>query len=425
MNDNSTNATATTDLEAVTVDEAVDDTVGEATEEPGPSTAEPLYEQVNVPEETAPPPKKKVSLKDILVFAQKKIFTPKVCSIILISLGSLITATCLLQMVFWGLSVKDTYLNYWESIKTFDFINIIIMAFMALFVLVLFINTIKSIVSLIKKGHEVRFETVSTLFAFFLFSMFVTKLFGWKPLLISNFKFEPLLKIIVILVIAYAFVRLFVKDFGARICPFAFSCGTIAVSIVMFAQNVGNFASFTIGGTGSFQLADLNIYRYIQSAIAESNPTAITSVESIFFRCGTEIYIDGIDLNEEIFVVLLQFVPIMVSGILPYVAISLLGYLMFCLVSRNYVQYYNLQTCKKISISMLIVSILSLAATIGLYFTCKLTSTHLSVQLNYTNIVLTIVLCIVMIVTTSLPWKIYNAIYNRRYAAYKKIEGGN
>ena len=134
---------------------------------------------------------------------------------------------------------------------------------------------------------------------------------------------------------------------------------------------------------------------------------------------------DVLDLDEEILVIMSQFVPIMVSNVLPYVAISLLGYLMFGLVGRNYMQYYNLQTCKKISITMLVVTILSLAATIGLHFACKLTNAHLAVQLDYANIIVTVILCIVMIVVTSLPWKIYNIIYKHRYAAYQKSEGGN
>ena len=74
---------------------------------------------------------------------------------------------------------------------------------------------------------------------------------------------------------------------------------------------------------------------------------------------------------------------------------------------------------------MLVAEILSLAATYGLQFACKSTDAPLAVQLNYTNIIVTTVLCIVMIVVTSLPWKIYNIIYRYRYTAYKKNEGGN
>lgn len=424
MSDNATNTAVEKDIETVASNETVVDVPIDQGTNDNTVSMEPTYEQADVQEEE---PKKKVSLKDILLFAQNNIFTPKVCNIILLSLGIIITALCMVQMVFWGLSIKDTYLNYWETIKTLDFINIGVMVFMVLFVLVLLVNIIKGIVSLIKKGHETRFETVSTLFAFCIFSMFVTKLFDGYNLLISNFSFSPILKILIILTIVYAFVRLFVKDFAARICPLAFSCGAIVLAIVMFSQDIGNFATYTIDGATSFNLADLNIYKYMQSAIGfGTNAETTSGIDSLFFEYGNVINFSGIDLDETIVVILLQFVPVMVANILPYAAISLLGYLIYGLVGRNYSQYYNLQSCKKISITMLVVSVFSLAATIGLHFICKATNLcPLAVQVNYANAIVTILLCVVMIVVTSLPWKIYNVIYKHRYAAYQKSEGGN
>jgi len=195
----------------------------------------------------------------------------------------------------------------------------------------------------------------------------------------------------------------------------------------MFSQDIGNFATYTIDGTTSFNLADLNVYKYMQSAIGFGTTAEATSgIDSLFFEYGNVINFSGIDLDETIVVILLQFVPIMVANILPYAAISLLGYLIYGLVGRNYTQYYNLQSCKKISVTMLVVSVFSLAATIGLHFICKATNLcPLAVQVNYANAIVTILLCVVMIVVTSLPWKIYNVIYKHRYAAYQKSEGGN
>ena len=43
----------------------------------------------------------------------------------------------------------------------------------------------------------------------------------------------------------------------------------------------------------------------------------------------------------------------------------------------------------------------------------------------YVNIVMTMALCILMIIATSLPWKIYHIIYKHHYAVYKKSEGSN
>ena len=51
------------------------------------------------------------------------------------------------------------------------------MAFMLLFVIVMLVSIIRSIVSLIKKEHTPRFEVFTTLFAFYMFYIFVTKMF--------------------------------------------------------------------------------------------------------------------------------------------------------------------------------------------------------------------------------------------------------
>lgn len=424
MSDNATDAAVEKDIETVSSDEKVVDVHMDQGTNDDTVNMEPTCKQADVQEDK---PQKEVSLKDILLFAQNNIFTPKVCNIILLSLGIIITALCMIQMVFWGLSIKNTYSNYWESIKTLDFINIGVMVFMVLFVLVLLVNIIIGIVSLIKKGHETRFETVSTMFAFSIFSMFVTKLFDGHDLLISNVSFSPILKILIILTIVYAFVRLFVKDFAARICPFAFSCGAIVLAIVMFSQDVGNFATYTIDDSVRFNLVDLNIYKYMQSAIGfETSAEATSGIDSLFFEYGNEIKLSGIDLDETIVVILLQFVPIMVANVLPYAAISLLGYLIYGLVGSNYTQYYNLQFCKKISVTMLVVSVLSLIATIGLHLICKATNLcSIAVQVNYANAIATILICVLLIVVTFLPWKIYNVIYKHRYAAYQKSKGGN
>lgn len=447
MSENSTNTTVNHALEPIDSAGAAEGVAVEIMEEKISTSTDSIYEMAEVPEET---PKKRgkakkqaskkknaseeenalekeeASKKKRSIFSPKTIGFSKLCNAILILLGNSIVALCLAQIIFWGLRIKDTYLDYWKAIRTFDYINIVMMAFIILFVLVLVVHIIKSIVSLMKSGHELQFEIVSTLLAFYIFTMFVTKLFRGTTLLISNFTFEPLLNIILVLVLAYALFRLFVKDFGARIWPIAFSGVAIILSIIMFTQNAGNFAEFTIDGVQTFQLSDLNIYRYINSVIDFFLDAGVAAdLESKFLACGTAIRIKGIVLNEEIIVILLQFVSIMVSNLLPFAAISLLGYLGFGLVGGNHIQYYNLQNCKKVSVTMLVVSIFHLASTIGLYFICKLTNARIAVQIDYVNIVMTMALCILMIIATSLPWKIYHIIYKHHYAVYKKSEGSN
>ena len=304
MSEISSNTAVEQEMETVTSDETVVDVPIDIANNDNTVSMKPTYEQANA---QADAPKKKVSINDILQFAQKNIFTPKVCSIILISLGAMITALCFLQMVFWGLSIKDTYLNYLEAIKNRDFINVGVMAFMLLFVIALFVNIIKGIVSLIKKGHETRFEIVYTIFEFCIFSMFVTKLFEGTTLLISDFAFSPILKILIVLTLLYAVVRLFFKDFRTRIWPLAFSCVAIVLSIVMYLQDIGDFAIYSIEGSVSFNLTDLDLYKYMQSVIGfETNAEVVSGIESLFFEYGNAINFGEIEFNETIVIIFLQ-----------------------------------------------------------------------------------------------------------------------
>lgn len=423
MSEEVINATVEHDDETVASSEAIVDNSIEQVESDNAETSEPIYEQVATQEAE---PKKKLSVKDILLFAQNNIFTAKVCNIILFSLKAIITILCILQIVFWGLSIKNTYLEYWDAIKTLDIVNISVIALMLLFVIVLISNIVKSVSSLLNRDRETRFETVSTLFAFYVFSMFITRLFYEHDLLISDYTFNPILRILAILSVVYAFVRLFVKDFGSRICPLIFSCGAIGLAIIMFKQGVGNFATYTINDTINFDLSDLNIYKYLQAVVKfKTNAELTGGLEGLFFAYGksvsfNETSTDGI----MIIVTFLQFVSIVVANLLPYVALSLLGWLVYGLVGKNYMQYYNLQACKKVATSMLVVSIFSLATTICLHFLCEATELcHLVVQVNYANVIFTMLFCIVLIIVTSLPWKIYNVIYRHRYTMYKKTEG--
>ncbi len=423
MSEEVINATVEPEDETVASSEAIVDNPVAQVESDNAENGAPIYEQAagQVAE-----PEKKLSVKDILLFAQNNIFTAKVCNIILFSLKAIITILCILQIVFWGLSIKNTYLNYWEAIKTFDVVNISVIVLMLLFIIVLVSNIVKSISSLINRDRETRFETVSTLFAFYVFSMFITRLFYEHDLLISDFTFNPILRVLVILTLVYAFVRLFVKDFGSRICPLIFSCGAIVLAIIMFSQGVGNFATYTINDSVKFDLSDLNIYKYLESVVNYKTNAELTGgFDGLFFAYGktvsfNEIGTDGI----MIIVTFLQFVSIAVANVLPYVALSLLGWLVYGLVGKNYMQYYNLQACKKVATSMLVVSIFSLATTICLHFLCEATEhCRLVVQVNYANVIVTMLFCIVLIIVTSLPWKIYNVIYRHRYTMYRKTEG--
>ena len=371
------------EADSESVDEPVSDDYSESTEADIENTL-PMY---------APIEERNMPFKDILTFAQNNFFNSKACNTILFFLNLIITSLCAIQIAIWGVSIYNTFNKYYDyctyvSYENYDYnfyISVGVSVLITIFIVVLLFHVIKSIISLIKKEHEHRFESVSTLFAFYVFYRFITGIFNWNELLIDDFSILPYIGIpIIILMVLYAIVRLFLNDFRLRIRSFVFSSLASILVLVMFSTPIGNFSAYT-------EVSDLNTFTYIIQYIEQIN-------------------------NPEISMMLFS---IIVANILPFAALSLIGYLMYGLVGRYYIQFYGLQSCKKVSITMLIVSILSLIINvIGRY---ALNISYF--EPNYPNITITILFCILLIILTSLPWTIYNKKSKKHYESYQNRRG--
>ncbi len=364
------------------------------------------------------------------ISAFKKFCMSKILSVILICLGSLLTVVCVLIPVLWGFSVKENYLIFWQMIRERRIVQLVIMAFMLLFMVLMLIHVIRSIVSLIRKDHEPQFALVSTLWSFFVFSLLTENLLSYyaqireTPLLISYFEFMPWLLIPLGMTAVYALLRLFRADFQKRIWSFGFACAAIAVALILFWHNAGDFASFVHRTEGvELDLAEMNVFNYMTNAFTKS--PMMETPEYAFFTWGREISINHLRASEEIILVFgLQILPILVADLLPYASLSLLGYLIYGLTGKQHVQYHHLHACKQVSIAMLVASLMSIAATVGLFFVCRAAGAVFFVRFNYVNAIVTVALCVVMIILTAMPWNIYGMSYKRRYKAYRESDGG-
>jgi len=368
----------------------------------------------------------KIVWTKILTFIQNNVFTSMTCKITLLVLEALMLLLCGIQFVKWCLSIKDTYMNYWEAIRTLDIVNIVTMVLMLVFAITLFAKVIEGIVGMIKKGREVSFASVATLFSFAIFSMFMTHLFEGKELLISSFAYAPMLKALVWIVGIYTVVRLLLKDFGARVWSVFFSIGGIILAIVMFTQNAGDFASITFGNSGesvSYSLSELNALELLKVVFFEGGLTDANEAELLLFA-GFALSDLGIGEMGYMLCLLMQVVAMLVADLLPYAALSLMGYFLYGLTCRNYVQYYQLRAAQKVATTMLVISVMSLASTIALSVLAGRIE-GLTITIDYVSAALTLVLGVAMIVVTALPWKFYNITYNRHFAEYKKNGGGN
>ncbi len=343
----------------------------------------------------------------------------KICSISMFCMKLILPCLCLLQMVLWGFSVKNHYKEFWNAMALLDVVNIVMLSMMLIFVIALLAHVIRDIVRTLKRQEELQFQTASTYVAFYLFRMFAIKLFDGKTLLVAHFSFSPIITIVTILILLYAIVRLFSEDVRLRWCAVTFAAVAIILVSVMELCQIGNFASFTLGST-KVTLSDLNIVRYGQALASTAAPE--TSEDMMVFL-SENLQISR-KFDEMILVVFLQFVAVFAANVLPFAALSLIGYLMFGLISKNYVQYAKLYACRQVTIFMLISACASVAATVGMLFLFNGRGTGLTVHLNYQNMIFTVVSCVVLLVLLSIPWRVYNVIYKRRYAFYQKSEGG-
>ncbi len=387
-----------------------------ASETPAPEEPAPIS---TVSDENTTDAPERLSIFQRIHHVIKSALFAKICSISMFCMRLILPCLCLLQMVLWGFSVKNHYKEFWNAMALLDVVNIVVLSLMVIFVIALLAHVIRDIVRTLKRQEELQFQTASTYVAFYLFRMFAIKLFSGKTLLVAHFSFSPIITIVTILILLYAIVRLFSEDVRLRWCAVTFAAVAIILVSVMELCQIGNFASFTLGST-KVTLSDLNIVRYGQALASTAAPE--TSEDMMVFL-SENLQISR-KFDEMVLVVLLQFVAVFAANVLPFAALSLIGYLMFGLVSKNYVQYAKLYACRQVTIFMLISACASVAATVGMLFLFNGRGTGLTVHLNYQNMIFTVVSCVVLLVLLSIPWRVYNVIYKRRYASYQKSEGG-
>ncbi len=363
-----------------------------------------------------------------------KALAMKISRITFLVLGIALLGLCVLQLVQWGFGVLthlDSFKAVFQDLKHLDYINLGVMVFMLLFVVLMVLNLVKGTASLIKKGHEVRFEAVSTLIAFCVFAMFVQKFFAGTELVIEHFGFGLLLLVILGVVLVYSFLRLIARDFGARIWGVVFSSLSIVAAIVLYTQNAGSFATVHFSnGFGEMEMTDFSGWEFAKvmlKALENPGQSVMGGAEAQLINFGLPIMLEGLDLDLSFAVILLQMEVLLMAHLLPFAALSLLGYLVYGIAGKDYIQFYNLYSCKKVAITMLVFSILSVAGTVGLSFlfeNVQLVGQTIHYEIDYLNCGLTVGLCIVLVIFTSMPWKIYNSSLNRRFNAFKNRQKG-
>ncbi len=376
-----------------------------------------------VDSEKAIDPVEKVTLKKRLSKLVHNAGFVKTRSIIMLCMKLTFPALCIIQMVLWGFAVKDNYTDFYNAIIHRDILNIFVMLMMVIFVVMLIFHSIKEIVYVIKKRNEIMFETVSTYLAFCFFRMFMLDVLASRDLVIDHFSCMPIIIIVAVVAVMYMVIRLFEGDFTARLAPMLFSIGIIALAIIMYVSRAGNFASFTFLNSYSAGIADFNLGRYIEVMMGNVD-TGSVDATFIYMVSEMEAYALGMEFPLFFIAIPIQFLAVFVADVFPYAILSLIGYAFFGLMSKNYVQYMKIYHCQRLSILMLVITAISAVGTIYMSTIFSEPSAKITMSLDYTNLIITLVGYALLITFSCMPMKIYNIVYRRRYKRYTNPEGG-
>ena len=260
--------------------------------------------------------------------APKLLSPAKIGSFIMFLLQAAIVALCGIQLVIWGISIAAHNADYISAIMSLDYVNIVMIVIMLIFIAVMVGTLICSILSILKKNAQF-VSLVTTFLAFYIFCRFVPTLFNGRTLLVEQMNFY-MLNFVAVLVLVYAVLRLIDSDIRTRIVPFIFSLLIIALAVAMFMLNIGDFVRIDIQGYDGFTVGQLNPEQCLQTADAyfAHRDTLPLSHSSMMFVAM--YYDDVLSLGEFSPAVLLavMFVAAMVAKMLPYMALSLLGYML-------------------------------------------------------------------------------------------------
>lgn len=399
--------------EGVVPQAVVDENISAETVVEQSETAEGVVGVETAVEAPANAQKKKV---DVIDFLKTNIFTPKVAKISTLILGIVITVLSVLQAVMLILgslqALSDGFLNG-GSIKG---ATLLCGVLVIIFCFALLIKSIKSIVSIIKKGNHVRMDTIVTIFSYSLVSGFCMRMFGVEGKVFSGLSFN-LLDALLILALIYSVFYFFKVNSKNRTWACIF-CGLSFIVITLMSKfDIANFANFIHVGSRSNSISDYNAYNFLRAL----NNDVVSYNEYAFFIAGPASS-SGIS-NEGIFLALfMELAMILISNIMPILALSLVGYLIYCITEENYIQYFNLENARKISVYMLVFSIINLVLTIAMMLWCEKAGCLVRIEIDYVNVVITLFLEITLIVFLAMPWKIYNITYKKLYEQYKQSE---
>lgn len=349
--------------------------------------------------------KNKVAREKTINFITSNILTQKMLNIVLLVLSIAIVVFGVLEVGFMSYGVATNIDVILEIFKTKDVLAIIELIFILSIVIIVFIQTIMSLVSIISKKKRFNLTILSTLIGFYVAVMFFKNEISVAVFDALGFSFR-FLNVIAIISLVYAFMDLLNGNFKDRI--FTIVCAGLCsvVVILLFSTGAINFISYNVD-QGIISLKDVNIIEYI-TGISEyfttGEITMVSETTRTFILAFAENIFESPALVMQMLSLVLNFIILLSVKIFPYMALSILGYVVIVISSAKGRQIYTLKYAKKIAVSLLVFAILTAVCAVALHFIKILEG---GITFDVINVVYSILGPIVVMILAWLPmWRV-------------------
>lgn len=332
--------------------------------------------------------------KPSMTFAQfrSKYLNQKVINLVLKLLGLVMLVLSVLEFAHLALLFTNIYGIMIDAViglhfKDYFQIIITLIAFIAYFMQILV-----SIIAFIKKGHKVRLDHIATPLAIAVLWRFFAKYGVADAFFCYTLQLGTCYKVLLWVLLVYIIIRMLKSDWDKRLG--AVVCGMVGIALI-----IGQY--LLLEGNAAFNM----IFQEIES---------IGLVE--YARAAFE------SEGAELLILILYMLSSVFSILLPFMALSMIGYYVDVLAGDEAYQYYSLSYARRTSVVMIVMQSINIAFNLTCYFVYK-SQEGIICTIDYKIMVLSLLLPIALVVINGLPWRIHTTIYVRNCKRHDQVRG--
>ena len=334
------------------------------------------------------------AVKKALSVIKKVAFNKRVVSIIKCLLSVALCVVSLIQIFFVGRTIYENASEIISQIKIFDISLIIFMVAIVVGMVATFAQCVLFILGLIKKRIKLSF--VPTIMITYLLLCFLGTCLSYANgvAILQSF---TLIDVLAILLLAYAFIKLFDKTYPVSVFGIIFATVGIILAFVVFKNaNFATLVNFEIVGEISFTGKDIGIVSAIKSF---TDPAGMVGYMRLVYVAGlgySTYFASSLYIGVSTF-------AIVVSQLLPYVFLSCAIGLMMSLVNERQKQYaYITKVIKTLGYMMLAVVVTFILMLVVTLFLKKPEGVYLVISQSTSALILTVAMIVVMMIVSAI-----------------------